>query len=290
MELTDRAEALWASYESEVRRRLADRGDVDVADVLAGVREHVEAELSRRGVETVTGEDLSDVLAQVGGPGQWDDAVADAAVGSPRPGGSLPGGESAAGPGALPAPPRWPGMAALLFTLLGAVLILLGFWWSWAPGWGLVAAGVVLARVSLEHDDPESSGIDARPGPTRRLTLTIWWVASAVGTLAVVVLPAVLVWGAAQIGGPLEAVLPGRPGVPGSPAPLPGYWRLPVLIGGSATAVWWMLLAALAVRFGDGIRRLLGPARALAPEAAPRALTVGVGVLILASLIFGVLS
>lgn len=278
MKLTDKAEALWARYEAQVRSRMADRGDVDAGDILTGVREHVEAELGRRGVERATAEDIADVLDRLGGPDQWDD-----------PGVAAAGW--ADGTGAVPSP-RWPGLAALGLTLLGGALILLGFWWSWAPGWGLLVAGVVLARLSLDDPDPERRpGPDGhRPGPTRRLALLIWWVAAGAALLALVSGPAVLTWTAAQIGGPLEAVLPGRPGVPGSPAPLAGYWRLPLLIGTSATAVWWLILGALASRFGDAVRRVLGPARALVPAAASRALTVGAALSILVGLVIGVLS
>ena len=292
MELTDRAEALWARYEAEVRARMAGRGDVDAADVVAGIREHVEAELARRGVGRATAEDMAEVLDRLGGPDQWDEPGAGSSGGS--------GAGTAGGATTAPSPaPRWPGLAALVLTLAGGTLLLLGFWWAWAPGWGLLVTGVVLARLSLDDADPESRPVAAgsgpaadgvMAGPTRRLALLIWWLAAVAGVLALRVAPAVLTWVAAQIGGPLEQALPGRPGVPGSPAPVPGYWRLPVLIGTSATAVWWLVLAALVVRFGDAARRLLGPARALAPHGASRGLTIGAAIAILTSLITGVFS
>lgn len=287
MELTDRAEALWARYEAEVRARLGGRGDVDVTDILTGVREHVEAELGRRGVERATAEDLSEVLDRLGGPDQWDDpgtTSSDRAAGAATTGG--------------PPAPRWPGIAALVFTLVGGALLLLGFWWAWTLGWGLLVAGVVLARLSLDDADPESRpAVDgsrparsrALPGPTRRLALLIWWTATVVGVLALLAAPAVLTWVAAQIGGPLEQALPGRPGVPGGPSTPDGCWRLPMLIGASTTAVWWLVLAGLSARFGAGARRVLGPARSLLPDAAARALTMGAAVALLTSLLAGAL-
>lgn len=267
MELTDRAEALWASYEAEVRARLGDRGDVDVGDVLAGVREHVEAELSRRGVERATGEDMAEVLERVGGPSQWVEMGVESGAGAR-------GGEVASGSRA--------GLVALGLVLVGGLLVLSASWWAWAPGWGLVVSGVIVARVSLSEPGPVA-------GPAHRLTLVLWWFAVLTSAAAVLLAPAALTWVSAQIGGWLEQTLPGRPGVPGAPGTA-GYWRLPTAVAAATTGLWWLALGAGAARFGDAIRRFLGPARGVLGPGTSRFLGVAGAILLITGLISGVLA
>lgn len=267
MDLTDRAGALWASYEAEVRRALAGRSDVDVGDVLSGVREHVEAELSRRGLERATGEDMAEVLERVGGPSRWGEAGVESGAGVR--GGALASGSRA-------------GLAALGLVLVGGLLVLSASWWAWAPGWGLLVSGVTVARVSLS--EPGTAA-----GPTHRLTVVIWWLAVLVGVAAVLLAPAALTWVSAQIGGWLEQSVAGRPGVPGAPGTA-GYWRLPAAVAAGSTGVWWLALGAGVARFGDGIRRFLGPARSVLGPGTGRVLGIAGAVLLIAGLASGVLA
>lgn len=267
MELTNRARALWASYEADVRRALTGRPEVDAGDVLSGIREHVESELARRGVDPVTGEDMADVLERLGGPSQWAE----------------PGMESeAVGDGATAASGSRAELVALGLVLVGGLLLLSASWWAWAPGWGLLVSGVIVARVSLSEPGPEA-------GSTHRLTLVLWWLAVLVGVAAVLLAPAALTWVSAQIGGWLEQALPGRPGVPGAPGTA-GYWRFPAAVAAGATGVWWLALGAVVARFGDGIRRILGPARAVLGAGTGRALVAAGGILLIAGLVSGVLA
>lgn len=273
MELTDRAEALWASYEAEVRARFAGRDDVDAADVLAGLREHVESELSGRGVDRVAGEDMAEVLERVGGPEQW--AAGD--MDSTGPGG--PGDAPSTGEG------RATSVAAVALVVVGVLLVTLGRWG--AMGWGFLAVGAVLARTALGGlADPaaESGAPEPATTPLDRLVHVIWW-AAAVGVLALVVLgPAVVTWAAAQTGGFLEGPLAERVGTDVRPRPAE-YWRLTALVIGALSGTWWLVAGSLVARFRATLRRLLGPAAPLLPRRAASLVAAVGAILLLASVI-----
>lgn len=111
--------SLVSTYLDDLTRALADLDPADRAEVLAGVREHIDAGLAARG--GATDSDMRAVLAEVGTP----EAVAREAYST---------GQYAERPAALPARPRWsdrpwvPVAVALLqvIALLGLVVTTLG--------------------------------------------------------------------------------------------------------------------------------------------------------------------
>lgn len=277
MKLTEGARRLWEGYAADVRRSLAGRDDIDADDVVAGVREHVEAELGARGAGGTTAEELSDVLDRLGPPGDWVDA-GDAA--SP----SVPVGTR---PGAADdlAARRWLSLAALVFTVVGAALVLGSPWWG--PGWGALVLAAVLARVALEGSSGAGAERTISPaGPLRRLTEVVWWTAVLAAAVLLLLGPAAVTWGAAQTGGALEPVLSG--GGTGVPRP-DGYWRAAGLVMAGGTGLWWLVLSAVAGLGRTALCRALGPAAKLIGRRVPVALAVAGSALVILALIGGLL-
>lgn len=277
MKLTEGAQRLWEGYAADVRRSLAGRDDIDADDVVAGVREHVEAELGARGAGRTTAEELSDVLARLGPPGDWVDAGDAAAPSIPD------------GPGARAddlAARRWPSVAALAFTVVGATLVLGSPWW--APGWGALVLAAVVARVALEgQSGAEAELTISPPGPLRRLTLVVWWTAVLAAAVLLLLGPAAVTWGAAQTRGALEPILyGGRPD--GGPRPA-GYWRATGLVMAGVTGLWWLVLSAATGLGRTPLRRALGPAAKLIGRRTPVTLAVAGSALVILALTGGLL-
>jgi hypothetical protein len=245
MRLTDRARDRLDGYLDEVRRAAEARGDVDVDDVVAGVREHIDAELSERDASgpaaPVTAEELDEVLERLGMPGRWEDGL---------------GGDGAPGRGAETAhagPARDARLALAGALGLGLVGILLASFERPAPGVALLATGALVARIALAV--PAGT-----PSDTGALALRLYWtLAALVAGLVVLTAPAVAVWSSAQIGGFLDGwANPGAPPIPGTRDP--AYWRWIAGLMGASTAVWWTLLGLAGLRWRPLANRLLGPA------------------------------
>ena len=271
MERTARAQELWERYQADVRRALA-ASDVDAEDVLAGIREHVEAEAVREGLSTVTGEDLAEILDRLGPPQQWAEADPGDASSSGRN-----GGDGAAAD--LSPEGRAASLAALVLVIVGVTLVLLGLWSG--VGWGFLVIGAVLARAAVGDAPPPTDGAGSwrTASPLRRLASVIWWVAVVGAAAALLFAPAVLTWAAAQTGGWLEAPLTERFGAGPRPA---AYWRATVLLIGALSGTWWLVSGGLLLRFREGLRGLLGEAAIVLPRRAPRVLLVaGTALLVL---------
>lgn len=253
--MTTMAREVLNRYLVGVRRSLEHRRDVDVGDVEAGIVEHVETVLAMRSIEHATAEDVSDVLEQLGPA---------AALGeSGDPGDAWE--EGAAGEMS-----RTGALSALALMGSGLALFALN-----VPVVGLIAvgAGVLLARVLI-------SSADTIRSPESRMVVLVWQLA-VIGGLAVLLLgPAALAWGAAQIGGILEGPLTGYLGVSGAGRPL-RYWVATGLVAGAVTGAWWLLVGALATRHADALTRALGPAAHFIPARSGRVVfTIGAILLI----------
>lgn len=133
-ERTEGAEATLEQYLGRVRRALLDR-DVDVAEVVADLRAHVESAASRA-PQPVGEEAMAEILSRLGAPEEWAEAVPG--------GGGRPVGAGGEGAGAPPLPGWW-GWGVLGLTAAGVLtfpwvgpLVLLVAW---------VAARAVLSRA-----------------------------------------------------------------------------------------------------------------------------------------------
>ena len=259
MKLTNMARQELEKYLAEVRRSLGGRSDVSASDVVAGIREHVETELSMRSVETVTAEDVADVLERLGSPASLADdgtRVADADMDRTRAA----------------------SIAALVLGGAGVALIPTAM----LPlGWLLISASLLTARLALPAVGPVQ-------GVEGRLVLAMWHTGVACAAVALLFGPAVLVWGAAQIGGVLEGPLTSRLGIEGTARPAV-YWTTMAAAAGAVTGVWWLLLGVLLRLAGDVIRGALGPARWAVPPRSSRALLIGGAVVSAVSLMGGLL-
>lgn len=271
MELTGKGRAVLEAYLAEVRRSLAGRIDVDADDVVAGLREHVDAELSARQAGHATVEEVMGVLERLGTPTAW--------VASGMAGTAQPGGESPFGNGDVPQART--GLAAarvgLVLAGLGLALVLMGVWTM--LGWALLAAGIVGARLGV---------VDEAGAPLLevRLTRLLWQGSAGALVLLLVLGPVVLVWSQAQIGGVLEGWLSARVAVHGTGRPAV-YWLATSAVAAAVTGVWWLLLGLLVRRFRAAMRRILAPPAAwLVPASSSRRLLVG-GLLLLVFSVLG---
>lgn len=275
MKLTEGARRDLESYLREIRNSLAGDPDVDAGEVVAGIREHVEAALSGRGSEPGTAEDLADVLERLGTPEQWADSGGGAAR-TPRAPGDAPGRASS--------PRRLrPEVAPLILMGAGGALALGEV--AVPLGWGLIVAGAVSARIVLEG----SGARDREDTALVRLTALLWQVSALAGGGALLFLPAVLIWGQSQTGGVLEPLLMDRAlpaGAPPGPGERPGgYWPLVGLAAALVTGIWWVALGLLARSVSERLRRLLGPASWVGSGPVRWGLLVGGSVLLALSLL-----
>lgn len=242
MSLTDRARDRLDEYLDEVRRAAGARDDVDAEDVVAGVREHIDAELAERDpASPVTVARLDEVLERLGMPGRWDDG--------PGPdSGPASGRESTAG-----TPTRGATLALIGALALGLVGLLLATFERPVPGVALLVTGALAARAALAAPDGTASELG-------ELVLRVYWTLAVLAAAGVLLTaPAVAVWSSAQIGGFLDGwANPGAAPIPGTRDP--SYWRwIAGLVVGS-TAGWWTLLGVAGLRLTPAANRVLGPA------------------------------
>lgn len=273
-QMTDRARDLLARYEADVRRSLARRTDLDPEDVVAGIREHVDAALSGGSADAIappeatqaTVEAVADALERLGPPSSW--AAADT--------GPLPAGVTGV------ADRRAAILPAFGLIVLGGILVFTPRWG--ALGWGLLIAGTLVLRVTGLREGSPAEETPGGPdsGVADRLALAWWWLAASFGAVVVLAAPAVLAWGAAQTGGALvqplssliEASAATRTG--GSLAGRSGtYWLATAAVAGLASGTWWVFVGLVLRRWGYLVRRALGPARKLSGPRIPRALVFG---------------
>lgn len=259
--LTDRARDRLDGYLAEVRRAAAARGDVDADDVVAGVREHVDAELAEQAPGSpVTAERLEEVLERLGMPGRWEDGH---------------GSDAGRQHGSTVAPMARGAVLALVGALaLGLVGLLLATLERPVPGVALLAMGALVARAALAAPAGTLSDV-------AELVLRFYWTL-AVFTVVVALLaaPAVAVWSSAQIGGFLDGwANPGAPPIPGTRDP--SYWRWIAGLAAGSTGAWWILLGVAGLRWAPLANRLLGPAHFHFSRPAARALIAGGLLLIL---------
>lgn len=277
MKLTEKARADLEAYLRDVRAALEGDPGVDPDHVVEGIREHVEAALNRQGDEPGTAEGLADVLERLGIPGQW------AASGEVPSAGSIDATHDPAGRSDPPALLR-PEVVPLVLAGIGTVLVLAEL--AVPLGWGLIVMGAVTARVVLHAPGVQSR----RDAPAGVLVSLLWHFSAIVAAGALVLLPALLVWGQSQTGGVLEPLILDRILPPGGsliPGDRPGgYWPLVGLLSGTATGVWWIALALLGRWAARGVRRALGNASYLVSGPVLRGLLVGGGILLILSLLF----
>lgn len=267
--LTRKAEDRLVEYLDDVRRSMEATPGMDAADVVAGIREHVEAELGAAGTTEATAEDVADVIARLGPPSAWGTPGAEAEAGAKDP------SHSPTVSGA------WPIAGGSLLVALGLPL---AFTARWAGlGWILLISGTLVLRLASSGDE----GLPSRHRPAERLAVAWWRLAAAAGALALLLAPAVLAWGAAQIGGPLEAPLAARIGVDGYPRSWT-YWGATAAVGAFATGLWWITIGTGVRLFTDGLRRALGSSRYLVGQGVPRRLVVS-GLALVALSLLGLL-
>jgi hypothetical protein len=256
MNLTVRARQMLDSYLDEVQRSLSGRGDLDAADVVAGIREHVETELTVRSVDPATAEDVSDVLARLGPP----DSL---------------GGDD---PAELAPVPRSAFLSALALVGIGIALLATDL----QPlGWVILVLGMLGARWTLTGEGSQQS-------PEGRLVGAAWQAAAVCAAFAALAAPAVVVWGQAQIGGVLVGPLTARLELIGETRPA-SYWMAAASLAGLATGIWWLLLALLTTWQRDRLRRVLGPAAWILQSRSSRNLLIAGALLSLVSLLGGLL-
>lgn len=263
MRYTEPARAALDAYLARVRRALEGRSDVDAGDVVAGLAEHVEAELAFRAADPATAEDVAEVLERVG-PVETVGEV----------GGK---GEAAGdGGGVAPEVARGPTLAVLTVALAGIVLLPTRLM---PVGVVLLLTTVVAARLVL----PGAGPVHSVEG---RLIRALWGIGAAVTVVGLLLGPAVLVWSQAQIGGVLEAPLARHVGAEGAERPI-RYWLAMAGAAGLVTGTWWMVLGLVVRRFGDAIRRGLGAASPVVPvRSAPTLIRVGLALFVVS--LFGV--
>lgn len=258
MRLTPRAREHLEEYVGRLRRALEGRGDVDAADVESGIREHVEAELSARLIDEATAEDVADVLDRLGDPEAMAAERDTATAGAVREEGGGRGGA----------------VAALSLVAVGLTLFVLN-----SPAWWVaVAAGILLVRAYVPIAPPR--------GSLERVLLWVWQLAAGAGVLGVLLVPAVLVWAHAQIGGVLEGPLEAFTGLDGGVRPA-RYWAAMAAAAGAVTGLWWLLVGLLLMRCYGGVRRGLGPARHMIPQGTTAALLGLGGALFVVSILGG---
>lgn len=276
MKLTEKARADLAEYLRDVRASLEGDSGVDPDHVVEGIREHVEAALDREGVQPGTAEDLADVLDRLGDPRQW---ATSGKIPSPA---SLDNTRDARGPSGPRALLR-PELAPLFLAGSGTVLVLAEL--TVPLGWGLVIAGAVTARIFLDSPEVQSR----RSSPAVVLVSLLWHVSAILATGALLLLPAILVWGQSQTGGVLEPLILDRTLPPGgSPVPggrPPGYWPLVALLSCAVTGAWWIGLVLLGRWMSRRIRRALGPASYLVSGRTLRGVLTGGGLLLIFSIL-----
>lgn len=251
--LTDGARDELDRYLDSVERTLHGQTDVSAPDVVAGIREHVEAELGSRVEGVATAEDLADVLQQLGPPTAW-----------------LEGGSSgAARTGALTSRRT----AATALGLVGVGITLLLADTLTAVGWGLLIVGSVAAR----------GGYDAATGPEmspESRGALIWArLSTLLGAVVVLLGPALYIWGASQIGGVLETPLEAHLDLAASERPF-HYWLAVGALASVATGVWWICVGALIRQFEQPARLLLGPLQSLVSARPLRRLLLGGAILL----------
>lgn len=276
MKLTEKARHDLEEYLRDVRASLEDEPGVDPEHVVEGIREHVEAALTRQGTQPGTVEDLADVLDRLGDPRQWATS------------GEIPSPASLDGTGdpGRPSGPRAllrPELVPLFLAGSGTVLVLAEL--TVPLGWGLIIAGAITARIFLDSPEVRSRS----SSPTVVLVSLLWNVSAILGTGALLLLPAVLVWGQSQTGGVLEPLILDRTLPPGgSPIPggrPPGYWPLVALLSSAVTGAWWIGLGLLGRGMSRRIRRALGPASYLVSGRTLRGVLIGGGLLLIVSLL-----
>lgn len=279
MNLTEGARRDLERYLRQVRVTLTGRADVDLEDVVEGIREHVEAALGHREADPATVEDLADVLERLGPPDRWDDEDAVPVV---EPGRAGPGVEDSHDPTATRARLE---LVPLVLTGTGGTLVLVER--AVPLGWALIVVGAVTARIVLPSPGRET----ARGTVGGTLVRILWHVSAIGGTAALLLLPAALIWAQSQIGGVLEPYLLERTlplGTQGSSTAgnrPPGYWPLAGLLAGSVTGGWWLLLGALGRAARERVRRGLGSADYLASRRALRGALICGGMILIASVI-----
>lgn len=275
MDLTDRASRDLDRYLERVRESLRDREGVDPEDVVAGVREHLEATFASRQDAPVTAEDLADVLERLGSPEEWAEEEADSRILTP----SDPVTRRALG-----ADP-WIELAPLSLAAAGGILILVEL--TVPLGWGLLVVAAVTARLVMG-----SASYETGRRPVSATLVAVLWHLSAIAAVAGILLaPAVLIWGQSQIGGALvpfllEHTLPsGAPATPIPGARPSGYWPLVGLLAGTATGAWWIGIGIAGRALSEKLRGALGPADYLASPTVLRAVLLTGGFLFVLSLV-----
>ncbi|MDX1567526.1 MAG: hypothetical protein R3223_06985 [Longimicrobiales bacterium] len=275
MDLTDRARRDLDRYLERVRESLWDREEVDAEEVVDGIREHVEATLTSREGGPVTAEELADVLERLGSPEEWGKEETMPRV--PTPPDAVLRGGAGTGP--------WIELVPLILAGAGGLLILVEL--TVPLGWGLLAVAAVTARLVMGSPTYPTVG-----SPVSAALVALLWHVSAIAAVGAILLaPAVLVWGQSQIGGALvpfllEHTLP--PGATSTPVPgtrPSGYWPLVGLLAGTATGAWWIAAGIAWKALGEGLRRILGPADYLASPAVLKAVLLAGGFLFVLSLV-----
>ncbi len=256
MTLTARGREDLEAYLARVEASLEGRRDVDAREVVAGIREHVEAELAARGAAPATAEDVADILEALGSPS----AIASA------------GGENATEPAAVIS--TGTAAAILLMALAGIALVPTR---SALAGWALLLASLLGARLAL----PSTGTPGNAPG---RLVRLLWQLGAGVAALAILCAPAVLVWASAQIGGLLEGFLVARTGDAGPPRS-GSYWLATSAVAAGVTGVVWIVGGLALSRVGGLVRAGLGPATRVVPIRRGRALLLAGGVLVAAAVV-----
>lgn len=257
--LTDGAREELDRYLNDVERSLDGQAEVSAPDVVAGIREHVEAELGSQVEGVATAEDIADVLQRLGPPAAWVEP------------GSLEAAGAAAGS------TRRTAAVALGLVGIGVALVLVNT--LTALGWGLVIVGSVAAR----------GGYDAAPGAEMsaesRAALAWARLSTLLGGVAVLLGPALYVWGASQTGGVLETPLERHLDLAGSERPL-RFWLAMGALASAATGAWWICAGGLIRHFERPARHLVGPLRDLVSMRSTRRLLLG-GVILLALSLLG---
>ncbi len=232
MNLTGRGREALEAYVAEVERSLTGCDDVDVDDVLDGIREHVESELlARDAADPATAEEVEDILERLGPP----ELVAREGAGSDP----VEGREIAS----------LTLVSILLSVALGLSLLLVP-----SPlfplGWVLLIGGLTGARLVLPNEGAARS-------PADRAVLLVWRLGVSAAAVALLLGPAGFVWAEAQTGGLLEGPLSAWTGPHGSDRAV-RYWLAMGSLAGAMTGIWWMLCGWLTSRLGRTLRRALG--------------------------------
>lgn len=278
MNLTSKAKRDLESYLVEVRRSLSGARGIDPEDVEEGIREHVAAELSSVGADPATAEAMADVLERLGPPSAWtggagfdntagfdDTAGLDGSAGLDRAAGLA---------GRIELPP-------IALAASGVALIFL----DRAPlfGWALLVMGALTARLVVDAPSFRSETIAGK------LVSLLWHTFAVAGSVALLLLPATLVWAQSQIGGALEPFLLDRTLQEGTAAAgtrPAGYWTLVGLLAAVLTGWWWLLIGVITRAATDGACLLAGPAAYLVSPRALRGLMLAaVALLAMAALL-----